>query len=100
MLSLERVVSGRFLFDKWNGGVWRIAVELAPGRVAFVTVPDGVMTLRGLRRIDCRIAQTSQLDTSRLKILHPDGHVLFERELYGPEEAWRPVRAPRHSVGA
>ena len=89
MPSSERVVQGRFLFDDWNGGVWRIAVELAPGRVAFISVPDGVVTFKGLPRIECRLVDTSQRETSRLKILDPEGHLLFEKEIYVPQAEWR-----------
>jgi hypothetical protein len=89
MSTPERVVRGRFLFDDSNGGVWRIAVDLGPGRVAFVSVPDGAGTLKGLSRIECRVLEMPERATSRLTILHPDGHLLFEKEIYVPEETWR-----------
>jgi hypothetical protein len=83
-MSAEPVIPARFSYDESDGGVWRIQVELSPGRVVFLSLHDAVASLKGQRSVTCRVSATAQPETLRLEILDETGRRLGEKEIFAP----------------
>lgn len=83
-MSAELLIPARFSYDESDGGVWRIQVELSPGRVVFLSLHDAVASLKGHRTVACRVSATALPETLRLEILDETGRPLGEKEIFAP----------------